>query len=184
MSFCSFEVHRVARSSTNEVNLKTISISSLLVLATETIQGKSTRKLHMSLVDPVTLRGSTQRFVLVHLRVRKARSSSYFRPRREIDHVDLISDRSPCDHISKITVPRDHATKIAVAAEKPRLELDRQTVLKTLKRTPSSSWQHAFVRSHSLHELFYELYFLLAKKLTEAADALYGTLSHMLVFSQ
>ena len=44
----------------------------------------------------------------VHLRVRKARSCSYLRPKREIDHVDLISDRLPCDHISEITVPRDH----------------------------------------------------------------------------
>jgi hypothetical protein len=30
----------------------------------------------------------------------------------------------------------------------------------------------------------YELYILLAKKITAAADALYGTLSHMLLFSQ
>ena len=131
MSFCSFEVHRVARSSTNEVNLKTISISSLLVLATETIQGKSTRKFHMSLVDPVTLRGSTQRFVLVHLLVRKARSSSYLRPKREIDHVDLISDRLPCDHISEITVPRDHTPVGGVGRRRSRVcELDRTAVHK------------------------------------------------------
>ena len=73
----------------------------------------------MYLVDPGNSSGVNPKIVLarVHLRVRKARSSSYLRPKREIDHVDLISDRLPCDHISEITVPRDHA----VAAEKPRL---------------------------------------------------------------
>jgi len=47
-----------------------------------------------------------------------------------------------------------------------------------------SAYSALVLAARSLHDLFYELYFLLAKKLTEAADALYGTLSHMLVFSQ
>jgi len=131
MSFCSFEVHRVARSSTNEVNLKTISISSLLVLATETIQGKSTRKFHMYLATLPTLRWSTQRFVIarVHLRVRKARSCSY--PTRTDQKRNrprgTSSDRLPCDHISEITVPRS-ATKIATCLSGWRRAAERQRV--------------------------------------------------------
>ena len=46
-----------------------------------------------------------------------------------------------------------------------------------------SAYSALVLSARSLNDLFHELYFLLAKKLT-AADALYGTLSHMLVFSQ
>jgi hypothetical protein len=60
-------------------------------------------------------------------------------------------------------------------------ELDRTAVH---KQRIHSAYSALVLAARSLHDLFYELYFLLAKKLTEAADALYGTLSHMLVFSQ
>ena len=137
-----------------------------------------------------TLRGSTQRFVLarVHLRVWKARSCSYPTRTDQKKPRGTSSDRLPCDHISEITVPRS-ATKIATclsgwrrAAERPRVsDFCRYT---GLSADTSSSRMHAFVRGaiHCQHR--YELCFLLAKNLTEAADALYGTLSHMLVFSQ
>ena len=146
----------------------------------------------MYLATLPTLRGSTQRFVLarVHLRVRKARSCSY--PTRTDQKRNrprgTSSDRLPCDHISEITVPRS-ATKIATclsgwrrAAERPRVR-DFYRYTRLIADT-SSSRMHAFVRGaiHCQHR--YELCFLLAKNLTEAADALYGTLSHMLVFSQ
>jgi|AntRauMFilla1563_2_1112583.scaffolds.fasta_scaffold24732_1 hypothetical protein len=97
----------------------------------------------------------------VHLRVRKARSCSYLRPKREIDHVDLISDRLPCDHISEITVPRDHA----VAAEKPRLV--NLIVKPHWQRTNCIDVLAArFCEELFTAQPFYELYFLLAKKLS------------------
>jgi len=87
----------------------------------------------MYLVDPGNSSGVNPKIVLarVHLRVRKARSSSYLRPKREIDHVDLISDRLPCDHISEITVPRDHTPVGGVGRRRSRVcELDRTAVHK------------------------------------------------------
>ena len=61
-------------------------------------------------------------------------------------------------------------------------EFGRKPFLSTHNASSSSS-QHAYVRG-AIHCTTSLLCFLVAKKLTEAADALYGTLLHMFVFSQ
>jgi hypothetical protein len=92
---------------------------------------------------------------------------------------DLISDRLPCDQIS---VPRDRATKIATC-----LILRGSGGVNPLIRTSAQNAQFArtlFWEEPCTAQHRYKLCFLVAKKLTEAADALYGTLLHMFVFSQ
>ena len=61
-------------------------------------------------------------------------------------------------------------------------EFGRKPFLSTHNASSSSS-QHAYVRG-AIHCTTSLLCFLVAKKLTEAADALYGTLLHMFVYSQ